>query len=143
MDLGKYFTLEELTVTRTGLANTPGEEEENNLRELVKNVLDPARKQLKEAITVTSGYRSESVNRRIGGAQNSQHKKGQAADIFCSDNAKLFGIIRGKLDFDQLIWEAGNDEQPAWIHVSYAGEKNRNQVLKMVRKDGKSTYITI
>ena len=85
-----------------------------------------------EPIAVNSGYRTLAVNKSIGGAQKpiSQHTKGEAADIECFDNAKLFQNIREHFQFDQLIWEKGNDKQPDWVHVSFKSKGNRNQILK-------------
>lgn len=134
MKLGKYFTLDELIVTKTKYVNVPGVTERIALMQLVKNVLEPLREMLGEPITVNSGYRSPVVNKEIGGATNSQHVKGEAADIKCSDNAKLFRLIRENFVFDQLIWEAGDDNQPDWVHVSYKTQGNRCEVLKMKNK---------
>jgi len=143
MKLGKYFTLEELSTTGTGLDNTPNRAVSVNLKNLVESILDPVREKLGSPIKVNSGYRSPAVNTKIGGAKNSQHLTGEAADISCSDNAKLFNMISDNFLFDQLIWEGGDDIQPDWIHVSYKSEGNRVDVLKMVKVNGKSTYIKI
>ena len=97
----KYFTIKELTTTNTGLPNVPNDTQKAALETLVKNVLDPARELLKSAISVNSGFRSPEVNKAIGGATNSQHLKGEAADLNCSDKAKLFSLIRNNLPFDQ------------------------------------------
>lgn len=142
MKLGKYFSLSELTVTNSGLENNPSAKEIGCLTELVKNILDPARELLDDQILVNSGYRSPMVNRKIGGAVSSQHVLGQAADLKCDDNAKLFNLIRKNLPFDQLIWEGGDDNQPAWVHVSYSS-RNRREVLRMTYVNWKSTYKTI
>ena len=135
--LGKYFSLEELTVTHENLDNTPGPTARKNLKVLVDNLLDPLREMIDEPIAVNSGFRTLAINKAIGGAQNpiSQHTKGEAADIECFDNAKLFQVIREHFQFDQLIWEKGNDRQPDWVHVSYKANGNRNQILKY--KNGK------
>jgi zinc D-Ala-D-Ala carboxypeptidase len=135
--LGKYFSLEELTVTNENLDNTPGPTARKNLKELVDNLLDPLREMINEPIAVNSGFRTLAVNKAIGGALKpiSQHTKGEAADIECFDNAKLFQVIREHFQFDQLIWEKGNDRQPDWVHVSYKANGNRNQILKY--KNGK------
>jgi hypothetical protein len=135
--LGKYFTYNELTHTNFGLLNVPNQTQTDNLILLVKNILDPLRELYGKPIKVNSGFRSELVNKFVKGANNSQHLTGQAVDIDSIDNAKLFSIIRMTFDYDQLIWEAGNDKQPDWVHVSYAGKNNRFEVLKM--KNGKYT----
>jgi zinc D-Ala-D-Ala carboxypeptidase len=125
----KYFTLEELTRTNTGLNNKPNDEQQANLIFLADNLLDKAREKLGSPIKVTSGFRSLTVNKKVGGAYNSQHTKGEAVDLVCNNNAKLFQIL-SKMNFDQLIWEKGTDRQPAWIHVSLKRNGiNRGQIL--------------
>ena len=113
MRLSKNFTLDELAKTNSGLINVPGKAETEALKELVSNVLQPLRDIYGESITINSGYRSPAVNKKIGGAKNSQHINGEAADIDSSDNSKLFRIIKDNLPFDQLIWEGGDLSQPA------------------------------
>lgn len=143
MVLSKNFTLEELLVTNSKLPNTPSDVEINNLKLLVANVLQPLRDMFGESIHVNSGYRSPAVNKAIGGAPTSQHCTGQAADLDCSDNAKLFHLIADFFDFDQLIWEGGNNTQPSWVHVSYKSANNRRQKLKMQNVNGKQQYISV
>ena len=127
----KYFTINELIKTSTGISNIPNAEQVANLIYLVENLLDKAREELAMPITVTSGYRSEAVNRRVGGVANSQHTKGEAVDLVCGDNAKLFNILK-TMNFDQLIWEKGNNIQPAWVHVSLKRIGiNRKQVIRL------------
>lgn len=125
----KHFTLEELThsdtAVRLRIDNQAPREAAERLAALVENVLDPLREIFGKSITVTSGYRSKELNRRVGGATNSQHILGEAADIVSDDNRRLFDIIRTRLPFDQLIWEKGG----RWIHVSYSKERQRKQVL--------------
>ncbi len=69
--------------------------------------------------------------------------KGEAADLDSNDNSKLFNLIRKNYVFDQLIWEFGDDNQPAWVHVSYKTTGNRNEVLKAVKENGKTKYIRL
>ena len=140
--LSRNFTLHELTRTNAPIPNVPSAEETANLKELVVNVLQPAREIFGKSITVTSGFRSTAVNAHVGGATNSQHTKGEAVDITCTDNSELFDIIR-RLDFDQLIWEFGNDIQPKWIHVSYKKSGNRREILKAKKVKGKTIYTKI
>lgn len=137
MQLTRDFSLEELTSTATGMPNKPGDAEFDALRLLAVNVLQPLRDLYGGAIIVNSGYRSTSVNISVGGSKTSQHLKGEAADLDCADNARLFGLIRNCLVFDQLIWEGGNDRQPDWVHVSFKQGANRRQVLRM--RNGKYT----
>jgi hypothetical protein len=107
---------------------------------LVQYVLQPARDKF-GPIEVTSGYRSEKVNAAVGGSATSDHLKGKAADIQCEDMASVFAFIRKQTHFKQLIWEFGTDKQPAWIHVSYDVNNNKGEVLKAIKKNGKTKYI--
>ena len=77
----KYFTMQELTRTSTGIRNVPGRQERESLILLVEKVLDPLREAYGEPIKATSGFRSPAVNRKVGGVINSHHVRGQAADI--------------------------------------------------------------
>ena len=86
---------------------------EQNLQALVDHVLDPARERLGMPITVNSGYRCPAHNKAVGGVKNSQHLKGEAADITCADNKRLAEIIEQLGNFDQLI------VYPTFLHVSY------------------------
>jgi hypothetical protein len=138
----KNFTLQELTATKTGLPNALPKHLEANLRALAEKVLQPTRDAL-GAVKVTSAYRSPAVNSKVGGAKTSQHVQGQAADLKCeAGNEVLFNWIRDNLDFDQLIWEFGTDKAPSWVHVSYSNTKNRKQILKAVKHNGKTKYLT-
>lgn len=135
----RYFSYWEMTRSRTAqklhLNNEPTEEQLRNLQALVTNVLDPLREAWGGPITVTSGFRSRQVNSAVGGAKNSQHWLGQAADIICAEgprSTRALGeyIIDLHLPFDQLIFEGESARVLAcqWIHVSY-GPRNRRQVL--------------
>ena len=123
----KYFTIEELTRTETGLQNNPSPAQIDNLTALVTNILDPARYAIGLPIKVNSGFRSPSVNAKVGGVKTSQHLKGEAADLTCENNKKLFEIIKDNLVFDQLIWEHGGQ----WIHVSFSQLHNRQNILNI------------
>ena len=131
MKITKNFTLPELTTTATGLANQPNSQQTAALITLCHKVLQPARDMYGKPIRVNSGFRSPAVNKAVGGARNSQHTRGEAADITVfskQENKKLFELIRDNLSFDQLI----NERNYSWIHVSYkSAEDNREQVLKL------------
>lgn len=134
MYISRNFSVEELTKTSTGIENEPNTEQLQNLTELVNNILQPTRNLICQPIEVTSGFRSPEVNKKVGGVKNSQHLKGQAADLRCANNKELFSIIKDVLkDYDQLIWEYGTKEQPAWVHVSWVGKNNRKQVIYKYR----------
>ena len=137
MKLSKNFTLEELCVTSVKVDNTPTKEAIVALKELVENVLQPARDMLGSAITINSGYRNQLVNKAVGGEPTSQHTRGEAADMVCADNKKLFEIIRDNFVFDQLI----NEYDYSWVHVSYRTQGNRNEVLRAVKEGGKTKYL--
>ena len=96
-----------------------------NIKALVENVLDPLREQLGKPIYVNSGYRCPRHNLKVGGAVNSQHLKGEAADIRCEDNVMLLRLIKEQGVFDQMI------VYDSFIHVSYKRfGGNRKQVLR-------------
>jgi hypothetical protein len=137
--------------------NTPNETELAAMKLLAQHVFEPLRtyvsmKRGKDSpIKINSFFRSDEVNKAIGGAvdkngiSSSQHCKGEAMDIETNypdfNNRFLFLAIKDKSAFDQLIWEFGDENEPAWVHVSYKKEGNRKQVLKAVREDGKTKYI--
>ena len=138
----KYFNFHELTSSATalrlGIANQPTAEEYAALTALVDNVLDPARKRYGMPIIVTSGYRSAALNKAVGGVANSQHCKGEAADITAGRpdfNAYLARIIYELGVFDQLILEeaSGDGTECQWVHVSYCRTGNRRQVMIKVK----------
>jgi len=152
MKVSKYFTYQELFYTnpeiikRLGISNEPTEEHKKNMYELANELLDKVRELNGGPLGITSGYRSKEYNSAIPNSSNvSQHCFGYAVDIDCDvygfgDNGKLFNDIRQFCDFDQLIWEFGNDQKPDWIHVSYVKGKNRKIVKRAVRENGQVKY---
>jgi len=138
--LSKNFSIEEFTTSSRalslGIDNTPPQKAIKSIENLVKAVLQPVREFTGLVITVTSGYRCKELNAKIGGASGSQHEKGEAADLVCNDNARLFNAIKQRGMFDQLIWEFGDNNQPEWVHVSYVDEKNRCEVLRATHELG-------
>ena len=136
------------TALRLGIDNTPTEEHENNMVKLAEEVFEPLRAYVGGPIKINSFYRSPKLNKAIGGSTKSQHCHGQAMDIDDTfgrmTNAEMYHFIKEHLDFDQMIWEFGDDENPDWVHVSYVSEeKNRNRCLKAYREDGKTKYAVI
>jgi zinc D-Ala-D-Ala carboxypeptidase len=132
------------TAIRKGIANTPTATHLIALKEVSKNIFQPCREHFGKPLAVTSGYRSEELNEAINGSKRSQHSKGEAldldADVFGGfSNAELFNYIKNNLDFDQLIWEFGNNNNPAWVHCSYKTQGNRNEVLIAVKTNNKTT----
>ena len=141
MNLSAHVTLAEFenspTSTTHGINNKMSLSQIESAKLLCENVFEPLRIHLNTPIKINSGYRSSQLNKKIGGSTTSQHCKGEALDLHI--DAKGFHFIKDKLDFDQLIWEFGNDENPQWVHVSYSS-KNRKQVLKASKKNGKTIY---
>ena len=126
----------------------PNEYELQNMEMIAKKVFEPLREAVNVPIKINSFFRSEKLNKAIGGSSKSQHCQGRAIDIDdvygSVSNAYMFYYIKDNLDFDQLIWEFGTDGNPDWVHVSYVDEdSNRKRCLKAVREDGKTKYIDI
>jgi hypothetical protein len=149
MNLTKNFTLAEMTKSETalrhGLENNPGEQELAAMKLLAEKVLQPVRDHFKKGVKVNSAYRHPDVNQRVGGSRNSDHTRGQAADIEIPGvaNADLAEWIRDNLEFRQLILEFYTPGIPdsGWVHVSYVAEDNKKEVLTATRKDGKTVYL--
>lgn len=144
MKLSENFTLEELSKTSTGLHNTPNKKQTDSLRQLAINVLQPARDAL-GPIKVTSAYRSQAVNAKVGGVSTSQHTKGEAADlIMAGGQKKLLEWLIANVEFDQIISEFPDaNGNPQWVHVSYKEGANRNQKLKAIKSNGKTKYVPL
>lgn len=132
------------TAEKKEIANEPGQQEIVAMKKLAKEIFEPLREWAGEPIRVNSFYRSAELCEAIGSKATSQHTKGQAIDIDAlgeKTNADLFNFIRENLNFDQLIWEFGDDENPDWVHVSYVSPNgNRNRILKAVKKGKKTNY---
>ena len=141
---GVYST----TAIRRGIDNTPSKEHLENMKLLAEKIFEPLRKWVGGPIRINSFYRGPELNKAIGGSSKSQHCKGQAMDIDDNGchktNAEMYAWIKDNVDFDQMIWEYGDDKNPNWVHVSYVSpEENRNRCLKAYREDGKTKYIVI
>lgn len=148
MIITKNLTLQELinsdTAKAKGIDNSPTNEHLRNLIDIANNVFQPLRDGIGKPIRISSGYRSEKLNKAVGGSKTSQHNKGQALDLVATSgftNKDIFDYIKNNLEFDQMIWEFGTDKNPDWVHVSYVKGKNRKQILKAVKKNGKTIYI--
>ena len=129
---GTYFTFSELTHSDTasakGIDNTPNSSQTKNIMKLI-GLLDRIRARFGRAIRVTSGFRSEALNKVVGGVSGSQHLTGQAADIVPASGGTLADIFRSAVQvggFDQLIIEQSGSSR--WIHVSWSSTP-RGQVL--------------
>lgn len=150
MKLSEHLELAEVirseSAKRRGISNMPTEEHIKNLKLIAENVFEPIRANFRQPIRISSGYRSQALNAAIGGAMKSQHSSGEALDIDMEgtalSNKEIFIFIKDKLNFDQLIWEFGNKNEPDWVHVSYkANGQQRKQVLRAIKEQGKTKYI--
>ena len=137
-----------ITATRLGVDNTPNDEQLKNMELVAEKVFAPLREWVDGPIKINSFYRGLGLNTAIGGSKKSQHMKGQAMDIDDNyghaTNAEMYHWIKKNLDFDQMIWEFGDDDNPAWVHISYVSpDKNRNRCLKAYKEKGKTKYKVI
>jgi hypothetical protein len=133
------------TAKRLGIDNTPDAEQFSNMIYVAENVFQPVREHFGVPIYVSSFFRSEALNSAIRGSSSSTHMKGEAidldADVFGKvTNAQIFHYIKDNLEFDQLIWEFGTEDEPAWVHVSLSKGNNRNQILVAKKVEGKTVY---
>tara|TARA_R110002020_G_scaffold53123_6_gene148997 strand:- start:14484 stop:14939 length:456 start_codon:yes stop_codon:yes gene_type:complete len=146
MRLSKNFTLRELTrsntAVRLNISNEPTKKHLENMQRLILNIIQPMRDEL-GPIRITSGYRSPSLNRAIGGSSKSQHCKGEALDLQFwemgqMNNKAIYNwILESDLEFDQMIDEFNF----AWIHLSLKEKNNRKQVLLAYKdEDGDTAY---
>jgi len=131
-----YEATKSYTAQRHGIDNTPNEMQLKSMQQIAEKIFEPTRKHLGGVpLPIGSFFRSYELNKRIGGAKGSQHCLGQAMDIDVDGsihiyNYQVFNFIYENLDFDQLIWEFGDEFNPDWVHVSYVREDlNRKQAL--------------
>jgi zinc D-Ala-D-Ala carboxypeptidase len=133
------------TAKRLGIDNTPDAEQFSNMMHVAEGIFQPVREHFCVPIYISSFFRSEALNKAVRGSASSSHKKGEAmdldADVFGRvTNGAIFHYIKDHLEFDQLIWEFGDDKNPAWVHVSLVKRQNRNQILKAYKVGGKTKY---
>jgi len=151
--LSKHISMREavysITAKRLGLNNDPSDEHLESMSKVANKVFEPLREFVNGPIKINSFYRGPELNKAIGGSSKSQHCKGQAIDIDDTfghaTNAEMYEFIKENLDFDQMIWEFGTDENPNWVHISYVSEdKNRNRCLKAYKDEfNKTKYMVI
>lgn len=95
--------------------------------------LDKIREEYGKPLYISSGYRCQELNTRVGGKENSQHRKGQAADINLGSTEKNRDFFiwleqhKDEIEFDQLI----DESHYAWVHISFKKDGNRKQVLHL------------
>ena len=137
-----------ITATRRGIDNTPDDDQLSNMELVAEEVFEPLRSYVGGPIKINSFFRCPELNTAIGGSHKSQHCKGQAIDIDDNygriTNAEMFHWIKENLEFDQMIWEFGDNDNPDWVHISFVSDKdNRNRCLKAYREKGKTKYMVI
>ena len=120
----KYFTIEELCKSNTAIKhkinNVPQQLQEQNLKILIEEVLDQIREKFGKPINVSSGYRCEKLNKLVGGAKNSFHLKGCAADLYGKTNEQtkqIFKIAKELNKYSELFYE--NNGSSIWVHIAY------------------------
>lgn len=141
MKASEHFTIDELLrsdkATENGIVEqfTPPQLVIENLTTLAQKVLEPLRLKIGKPISITSGYRCERINKLVGGAKDSQHVKGEAADTHVDGMSveDWYQFIKQSgIPFDQLIQEFDN-----WVHVSYNPfGAQRNECLRATNKNG-------
>lgn len=140
----KYFTINELCVSGSypSLVVVPkeGTTEYANLKNLIEKLLDPVRERLGAPVRVTSGYRPPKLNKAVGGASNSNHLYGCAADIHTgndsTDNVRIIeAVLELQIPFDEVICECsvfnkeGELVSCKWVHVALRQTNNRKKLL--------------
>ena len=147
--ISKHISLREgvysTTALRLGLNNDPSDDHLQNMKLLSEKIFEPLRMYVGGPIRINSFYRGPELNKAIGGSRKSQHCQGQAMDIDDTfgvmSNSAMFNWIKNHEDFDQLIWEFGDDNNPDWVHVSYVNPgDNRIRCLRAEKTNGKTTY---
>ena len=136
------------TATRLDIDNEPNNEQMDNMCLIAQEVFEPLRMWVGGPIKINSFFRSPKLNKAIGGSGKSQHCHGQAIDLDDTfgraTNAEMYYFVKKHLDFDQMIWEFGDEDNPDWVHVSYVSEdENRNRGLQAYKENGKTKYKVI
>ena len=141
---GVYST----TALRREIENKPNEIQLANMKLIGEKIFEPLREYVGGPIKINSFFRGADLNKAIGGSTRSQHCKGQAMDIDDTfgykTNAQMYDWIKHNLDFDQMIWEFGDDNNPNWVHVSYVSpDENRQVCLKAYKQNSRTKYMVI
>ena len=148
--ISKHISYHEGTYSQTGvrrdLDNTPDDDQLKRMEEVAENLFEPLREWVGGPIKINSFFRGEPVNTAIGGSRKSQHMKGQAIDIDDTfghkTNAEMYHYVKDNLDFDQLIWEFGTEENPNWLHISWVSHRPNRKKLTVAKKvNGRTKYI--
>jgi hypothetical protein len=148
MNISEHITYREAVYSRTAvkkkIKNIPNESQLAYMKIWAEKVFEPLRKGTgNRSLQISSFFRSFDLNDKLGGSPTSQHlcNHGAAGDIDNDNsekgptNREIFYYIQDNLEFDQLIWEYGDNTSPDWVHVSYHEGHNRNQVLRCINGD--------
>ena len=150
--ISKHISDKEGTYSRTAerldINNVPDDDQLRAMELVAEKVFEPLREWVGGPIKINSFFRSVKLNKAIGGSHKSQHCHGQAIDIDDTfgraTNAEMYNWIKEHLEFDQMIWEFGDDDNPNWVHISYVSkDENRNRCLKAYKEQGKRKYMVI
>jgi len=133
--ISKYITYEEATQSPTALRlkirNEPNEVQLKAMQTVAELCFEPLREWYGHPIKINSFFRSEELNKAVGGSASSQHCKGEAIDMSAgskSENKKLYDWCKANLIFDQLI----NEYDYSWVHISFRKGQNRNQTITII-----------
>jgi zinc D-Ala-D-Ala carboxypeptidase len=128
--LSPHFTLEELSVTNTGIDNSPTAAQLAVLKTTAAKLEEVRTLLGNKPITVNSAFRNKAVNEAVGGVPNSAHALGYAVDFTCASFGTPYDICKkiaaSSIKFDQLI-----HERRAWVHLSFDSTRNRRQLLTL------------
>ena len=155
-NISTHITYDEATVSTKAkelkISNDPNNKQLSNMKLLAENIIEKIRENFNVPIFISSFFRSSKLNTKLKGSSTSQHcaNVGAAMDVDADvykgvTNSEIFNYILDNSNFDQLIWEFGNDENPDWVHVSYVSDSlNRKEVLKASKdKNNKTVYTKI
>lgn len=135
--ISEHISYKESTVSQTaerlGIKNEPNPEQLKRMKLVAEKCFEPIRAHYGKPINVTSFFRGDELNKAVpGSSKTSQHCQGEAIDFVCENMKDLIEWIRKNIEFDQLIYEYGTDDSPAWIHISYTEQRpNRQHVLRV------------
>lgn len=154
-NISEHISYAEATVSATGsrkgIKNDPPPETLAVMKVTAEKLFEPIRRHFGVPITILSFYRCPELNKAVGGAKSSQHMTGEALDLQMTSgvtNADLWHWLKvahasGEIDLCQAIWEFGTDDEPDWVHVSYASvtRTNKGEFLRAIKVNGKTKYI--
>jgi hypothetical protein len=155
--ISKHITFAEATKSQTairhGIDNYPSEFQLKNMKMVAEKCFEPLREHHGKPIGISSFLRSSALNSKIGGSKTSQHLCGAFsgieegaididADIFNNGitNAEVFHFLKNNVEFDQLIWEFGDENNPSWVHVSFRKGANRKMLLMAYKTNSGTKY---